>query len=126
MTDSPSPKQPSDEALPPSEDETRFAPRENGEEHKDGTSAPAAKKRLKTSLDVVSEHAAEEESARQEDAERKARGDALFWNLCLGLFALIVIGAGYIVYEKFSMVWASSSRRVEPGKPLREKSDRRP
>lgn len=58
MTDSPSPKQPSDEALPPSEDETRFAPRENGEEHKDGTSAPAAKKRLKTSLDVVSEHAA--------------------------------------------------------------------
>mgnify|MGYP003603681681 FL=1 len=37
MTDSPSPKQPSDEALPPSEDETRFAPRENGEEHKDGT-----------------------------------------------------------------------------------------
>ena len=25
-----------------------------------------------------------------------------------------------------SMVWASSSRRVEPGKPLREKSDRRP
>lgn len=104
MTDSPSPKQPSDEALPPSEDETRFAPRENGEEHKDGTSAPAAKKRLKTSLDVVSEHAAEEESARQEDAERKARGDALFWNLCLGLFALIVIGAGYIVYEKFSQL----------------------
>ena len=61
MTDSPSPKQPSDEALPPSEDETRFAPRENGEEHKDGPSAPAAKKRLKTSLDVVSEHARSEE-----------------------------------------------------------------
>ena len=52
----------------------------------------------------MSEHAAEEESARQEDAERKARGDALFWNLCLGLFALIVIGAGYIVYEKFSQL----------------------
>ncbi|MCD8063923.1 hypothetical protein, partial [Akkermansia sp.] len=104
MTDSPSPKQPSGEALPPSEDETRFAPRENGGEHKDKASAPAAKKRLKNTRVVVSEHAAEEESARQEDAERKARGDALFWNLCLGLFALIVIGAGYIVYEKFSQL----------------------
>lgn len=104
MTDAPSPRQPSGETLPPAEDETRFAPKENGGEHKDENSAPAAKKRLKTSLDVVSEHAAEEESARQEDSERKARGDALFWNLCLGLFALIVISAGYIVYEKFSQL----------------------
>ena len=104
MTDAPAPKQPSGETPPPAEDETRFAPKENGGEHKDENSAPAAKKRLKTSLDVVSEHAAEEESARQEDSERKARGDALFWNLCLGLFALIVISAGYIVYEKFSQL----------------------
>ena len=104
MTDAPAPRQPSGETLPPAEDETRFAPKENGGEHKDENSAPAAKKRLKTSLDVVSEHAAEEESARQEDSERKARGDALFWNLCLGLFALIVISAGYIVYEKFSQL----------------------
>ena len=104
MTDAPAPRQPSSETLPPAEDETRFAPKENGGEHKDENSAPAAKKRLKTSLDVVSEHAAEEESARQEDSERKARGDALFWNLCLGLFALIVISAGYIVYEKFSQL----------------------
>ena len=104
MTDSPSRQQPSDEELPPSEDEARFAPRENGGEHKDGSFAPTAKKRLKTSLDVVSEHAAEEESAREEDAERKTKGDALFWNLCLGLFALIVIGAGYIVYEQFSQL----------------------
>ena len=107
MTDSPSRQQSSDETLPPSEDETRFAPKENlngSEEHKGETSAPAAKKRLKTSLDVVSEHAAEEESAQQEEAEKKAKGDALFWNLCLGLFALIVIGAGYIVYEKFSQL----------------------
>ena len=77
MTDAPAPRQPSGETLPPAEDETRFAPKENGGEHKDENSAPAAKKRLKTSLDVVSEHAAEEESARQEDSERKARGDAL-------------------------------------------------
>ena len=104
MTDAPAPRQPSGETLPPAEDETRFAPKENGGEHKDENSVPAAKKRLKTSLDVVSEHAAEEESARQEDSERKARGDALFWNLCLGLFALIVISAGYIVYEKFSQL----------------------
>ena len=104
MTDAPAPRQPSGETLPPAEDETRFAPKENGGEHKDENSAPAAKKRLKTSLDVVSEHAAEEESARQENSERKARGDALFWNLCLGLFALIVISAGYIVYEKFSQL----------------------
>lgn len=105
MTDSPSPQQPSGETLPPSEDETRFAPREdrNGDgENKDGASAP--KKRLKTSMDVVSEHAAEEESAQQEEAQKKARGDALFWNLCLGLFGIIVIGAGYIVYEKFSQL----------------------
>ena len=66
MTDAPAPRQPSGETLPPAEDETRFAPKENGGEHKDENSAPAAKKRLKTSLDVVSEHAAEEESARQE------------------------------------------------------------
>lgn len=118
MTDSPSPKQPSDEALPPSEDETRFAPRENGEEHKDGPSAPAAKKRLKTYLDVVSEHAAEEESARQEDAERKARGDALFWNLCLGLFALIVIGAGYIVYENSPSSRTRSKTRGRRWRPI--------
>lgn len=104
MTDSPSPRQPSGETFPPSEDEIRFAPREKGGEHKDEASSPAAKKRLKTSLDVVSEQAAEEEPARQEEAERKARGDALFWNLCLGLFALVVIGAGYIVYEKFSQL----------------------
>ena len=104
MTDAPAPRQPSGETLPPAEDETRFAPKENGGEHKDENPVPAAKKRLKTSLDVVSEHAAEEESARQEDSERKARGDALFWNLCLGLFALIVISAGYIVYEKFSQL----------------------
>jgi len=104
MTDTPSSRQPSDGTPPPSEDEIRFAPKEGGEEHKDEAPAPAAKKRLKTSLDVISEHAAEEESARQKDAERKARGDALFWNLCLGLFALIVIGAGYIVYEKFSQL----------------------
>ena len=74
MTDAPAPRQPSGETLPPAEDETRFAPKENGGKHKDENSAPAAKKRLKTSLDVVSEHAAEEESARQEDSERKARG----------------------------------------------------
>ena len=66
MTDAPAPRQPSGETLPPAEDETRFAPKENGGEHKDENSVPAAKKRLKTSLDVVSEHAAEEESARQE------------------------------------------------------------
>ena len=104
MTDAPAPRQPSGETLPPAEDETRFAPKENGGEHKDENSVPAAKKRLKTSLDVVSEHAAEEESARQEDSERKARGDDLFWNLCLGLVALIAISAGYIVYEKFSQL----------------------
>ncbi|MFR4436436.1 MAG: hypothetical protein ACLT8C_01700, partial [Akkermansia muciniphila] len=68
MTDAPAPRQPSGETLPPAEDETRFAPKENGGEHKDENSAPAAKKRLKTSLDVVSEHAAEEESARQENS----------------------------------------------------------
>lgn len=77
MTDAPAPRQPSGETLPPAEDETRFAPKENGGEHKDENSAPAAKKRLKTSLDVVSEHAAEEESARQEDSERKP-GETLF------------------------------------------------
>lgn len=54
MTDAPAPRQPSGETLPPAEDETRFAPKENGGEHKDENSAPAAKKRLKTSLDVVS------------------------------------------------------------------------
>lgn len=105
MTDSPSPQQPSGGTPPPSEDETRFAPKEerNGDgENKDGASAP--KKRLKTSMDVVSEHAAEEESAQQEEAEKKSRGDALFWNLSLGLFAIIVLGAGYIVYEKFSQL----------------------
>lgn len=104
MTDTPSSKQSSDGTLPPSEDETRFAPKEDRDVNKDEAPSPAAKKRLKTSLDVVSEYAAEEESARQKDAEREARGDALFWNLCLGLFALIVIGAGYIVYEKFSQL----------------------
>ena len=81
MTDAPAPSQPSGETLPPAEDETRFAPKENGGEHKEENPAPAIKKRLKTPLDVISEHAVEEESARQEDSERKARGDALFWNL---------------------------------------------
>lgn len=105
MTDSPSPQQPSGDTPPSSEDEARFAPKEdrnNDGENKDGASAP--KKRLKTSMDVVSEHAAEEGSAQQEEAEKKSRGDALFWNLCLGLFAIIVLGAGYIVYEKFSQL----------------------
>ena len=72
MTDAPAPRQPSGETLPPAEDETRFAPKENGGEHKDENSAPAAKKRLKTSLDVVSEHAAEEESARTESQGRRS------------------------------------------------------
>lgn len=105
MTDSPSPQQPSGDTPPSSGDKARFAPKEdrnNDGENKDGASAP--KKRLKTSMDVVSEHAAEEESAQQEEAEKKSRGDALFWNLCLGLFAIIVLGAGYIVYEKFSQL----------------------
>ncbi len=104
MTDSPSPQQPSGDIPPSSEDEARFAPKEeqNGGENQNGASAP--KKRLKTSMDVVAEHAAEEESAQQEETERKSRGDALFWNLCLGLFAIIVLGAGYIVYEKFSQL----------------------
>ena len=61
------------------------------------------KKRLKTSLDVV---CGTRRGRKYGPAGRmqikKAKGDALFWNLCLGLFALIVIGAGYIVYEKFS------------------------
>ena len=43
------------------------------------------KKRLKTLLDVVSEHAAEEDTAQQEEEIKKAKSDALFWNLCLGL-----------------------------------------
>lgn len=105
MTDSPSPQQPSGDTPPSSGDEARFAPKEdrnNDGENKDGASVP--KKRLKTSMDVVSEHTAEEESAQQEEAEKKSRGDALFWNLCLGLFAIIVLGAGYIVYEKFSQL----------------------
>lgn len=104
MTDSPSPQQPSGETLPPSEDETRFAPKEDRNGDGENKDAAAPKKRLKTSMDVVSEHVAEEESAQQEEAEKKARGDALFWNLCLGLFGIIVIGAGYIVYEKFSQL----------------------
>lgn len=104
MTDSPSPQQPSGETRPSSEDETRFAPKEERNGGENQNSAPAPKKRLKTSMDVVAEHAAEEDSARQEETEKKARGDALFWNLCLGLFGIIVIGAGYIVYEKFSQL----------------------
>lgn len=43
MTDAPAPRQPSSETLPPAEDETRFAPKENGGEHKDENSASAAK-----------------------------------------------------------------------------------
>lgn len=43
MTDAPAPRQPSGETLPPAEDETRFAPKENGGKHKDENSAPAAK-----------------------------------------------------------------------------------
>lgn len=107
MTDTPSERHPSGEKAAPAEEESRFAPREgrnNAEESKDSPSGPAAKKRLKTSMDVVSEHADAEESAQQDDAVRKARADSLFWNLCLGLVALIVIGAGYIVYEKFSQL----------------------
>ena len=70
MTDAPAPRQPSGETPPPAEDETRFAPKENGGEHKDENSAPAAKKRLKTSLDVVSEHAAEEEFRTESQGRR--------------------------------------------------------
>lgn len=50
MTDAPAPRQPSGETLPPAEDETRFAPKENGGEHKDENSAPAAKKQQKKQL----------------------------------------------------------------------------
>lgn len=107
MTDPSSERRSPGESSPSAEEESRFAPREerdNAAEPKDASSAPAAKKRLKTSLDVVSEHAAAEEAAQQENDTRKAKGDALFWNLCLGLVALIAIGAGYIVYEKFSQL----------------------
>lgn len=103
MTDSsPQPHSP-DDSSPPVEDESRFAPKSsNGGQ--EASAARAPKKRLKTSLNVVSEHAEAEEAAQQEDEAGKARGDALFWNLCLGLVALIVLGAGYIVYEKFSQL----------------------
>ncbi len=42
MTDAPAPRQPSGET-PPAEDETRFAPKENGGEHKDENPLPQLK-----------------------------------------------------------------------------------
>lgn len=103
MTDSSSHEPSSPDPSVSQEDEVRFAPKPERDEAKREKDAPRTpKKRLKTSLDVVAEHAAEENTAQQEEEIKKAKGDALFWNLCLGLFALIVIGAGYIVYEKFS------------------------
>lgn len=107
MTASPSERHSSVEDHSSTENESRFAPRENRDnaaKPKDSPSSPAGKKRLKTSLNVVSEQADAKEAAQQDDHARKARGDSLFWNLCLGLAALIVIGAGYIVYEKFSQL----------------------
>ena len=100
MTDSSSHEPSSPDPSVSQEDEVRFAPKPERDEAKREKDAPRTpKKRLKTSLDVVAEHAAEENTAQQEEEIKKAKGDALFWNLCLGLFALIVIGAGYIVYE---------------------------
>lgn len=103
MTDSSSHAPSSPDPSATQEDEARFAPKPERDETTREKDAPRTpKKRLKTPLDVVSEHAAEEDTAQQEEEIKKAKSDALFWNLCLGLFALIVIGAGYIVYEKFS------------------------
>lgn len=102
MTDPISHESPDSDPKSLSEDEVRFAPKP---EHAHGHEADhAAKKRLKTSLKVVSEHAEEEDAAKDEETAKKKRGDALFWNLCLGLVGLIVIGVGYIVYEKFSQL----------------------
>lgn len=102
----PSPdKTPSDGNLSPAEDESRFAPKPEGNE-KNNAAAKQTGKRPEPSPDVISNHAEEEEKEKggQEDDAQQAKSDALFWNLCLGLAALIVIGAGYIVYEKFSQL----------------------
>lgn len=132
MTDSSSHDHSSSDPALRDEDESRFAPRpERDSGDKEQASPQAPKKRLKTPLDVVSEHASQEETAVKEEEAQKAKSDALFWNLCLGLFALIVIGAGYIVYEKFSRLpdpvkdtrealFASHAQLVEKQKQLRD------
>lgn len=101
MTADPSPEAP--ESRPTPEDEARFAPKPESAAGDGETPAAAPRKRLTSSLKTVSEHVeAEEQAAHDDENAKKVKSDALFWNLCLGLVGLIVLGAGYIVYEKFT------------------------
>lgn len=110
MSDTSSPKQPPEETISGTEEETRFAPKGSDTPQPEEQSSPASQKQPESSLDLITKQADQEEKGqeqeKQEDPEavKKAKSDALFWNLCLGLVALIVIGAGYIVYEKFSQL----------------------